>query len=70
MALQDSQVGLTTDLVRELKAEAKRDWAEAGHRRWTILKEHLVSTNLIAAIKVSAFVCNGLIFLSRNPLGR
>ena len=50
ISIQDSLGGSTADLVRDWKAEAKKDWAEAGHRRWTIVKEQLVSSNLIAAI--------------------
>ena len=49
MAIQESHVGPTADLLRDWKAEAKKDWSEPGHRRWTIVKEQLVS-NLLAAV--------------------
>ena len=54
MAIQDSQGGPAADLVRDWRAEAKRDWAEAGHRRWTIVKEQLVSMRSTAADLLAA----------------
>ena len=68
ISIQDILGGPTADLVRDWKAEAKKDWVEAGHGRWTIVKEHLVSSNnLIAALLAPYLFPSTFVFTPCSP---
>jgi len=54
-AILEIHGGPNADLLREWKAEAKKDWYEPGHGRWTIVKEQLVSDGLAAVLFLNYF---------------